>query len=330
MKALSFTTNSSSSTMVRQTVIFLSLLIILDFMIAGILDRGYRHIHTGPGRYNHIKSNRYDCLIMGSSTSTAYYSDIISRETGFSTLNVGIDGSALIYSRCLLDLVIHHHVKPKIVILNIDLFELSPQAWSGNYYSMIEKLAPLYGETPFITKALEKDLYTEKMKYWMQTYKFNDLMLSIPVKLMKDQEDYRRKKAPADILKLPLDEQTMKDRFPLETDIDDRKKILYESFVKVCLENAIKIIFIESPIYYPDHKLTARDQKYEAAIHIIALQYKIPFIILNQETDTRYTDPFLFKDVLHLNHMGARLFSRSVSQEINNLKKGYLSSRATE
>jgi len=254
---------------------------------------------------------------MGSSTSTCYYSDYISKEIGISVLNVGLDGSALIYSRCLLDLVVTKNVKPKILLLNIDLFEIQNDAWFGNYYSMIEKLAPLYGESKTIDNALQKDKPFEFLKYKIATYKYNDMVLSLIEKNFKDRNTiYRRDRSPETVLALPLDEETINSKFNNEIKIDEKKILLYEELILECKKQDINLFFIESPLYYPEGKMIDRDEKLEMIFENIAKKNNIPFIKITQNTYPVFKSNSLFKDVLHLNDKGSIIFSGILCDEL--------------
>jgi hypothetical protein len=287
-----------------------------------VLDSQYQKIFSGPGRYNFIKANRYDCLVMGSSTSTCYYEEILSEELGKKVLNVGLDGSALIYSRCLLDLIIHYHVKPGIIIYNIDLFEMRKSAWNGNFYSMIEQFRPFYSQSEYIDHALNKGRSFEFLKYVLHTYRYNDLPLSIIQKRLKGSTAYSRDRSPTGVLSLPIDEETVHDKFSHELDLDERKIMLYRDFIEVCKREDIKLVFVESPIYYPDRRLTQRDIELERSIRKLARESFVPFIPITQDTHPVFKDHKLFKDVLHLNDRGSIVFSKIVSTEMR--KKGII------
>lgn len=230
-------------------------------------------------------------------------------------LNIGLDGSALIYSRSLLEVFINKD-NLKLVILNIDLFEFQKQAWSGNFYSMIERLAPLYGRYKFVDSALEKDSFWEKLKYAISSYRYNDLVLSILYKNLSDRREYRRELSPATIIKLPIDAVTMKEKFSDDIDIDPRKKVLLENMVDVCREKNIEIVMVVSPLYYPDKKVTDRDAYLENYIQSIAKDKDVPFIKITQDTFSEFRNHRLFKDVWHLNHRGSEFFSARLADQL--------------
>jgi hypothetical protein len=302
--------------MVIRVILFCLVFFILDRAIGLLLNLQYSQISTGPGRYNYIKTHRNDCLIMGSSTSICYDENILTKDLGMSVLNVGLDGSALIYSCSLLDLLIKNKTAPKLIILNIDLFEFRKSAWFGNYYSMMEQFRPLYGQSEYIDNTLYKGKKLEPVKYVLSTYRYNDLPLSLIQKRIEKETRYARTKSSEGILKLPIDDKTLKEKFSNEHDIDLRKIDLLKEFISICKKNRIRVILIESPIYYPDTTMTNRDMLVEDLIKKTAKKMDVPFIPLTQDTCPVFRDNRLFIDVLHLNHKGSTIFSNIVSEKV--------------
>ncbi len=299
----------------RAVVLFVVVFLLLDHGISAVLGRLYQNVYSGPGRYNFFIQSNPECIILGSSRSTCYYSDILSRKLGMDVLNVGLDGSALIYSRSLLEVFINKD-NLKLVILNIDLFEFTKQAWSGNFYSMIEKLAPLYGRYEFVDSALEKGSFWEKLKYTVSSYRYNDLVLTILYKNLSGRREYKREMSPATNIKLPIDPVTMKEKFSDEIDIDSRKKVLLENLIDACREKNVEIVLVVSPLYYPDKKVTDRDAHLENYVQSIAENEDVPFIKITQDTFPEFRDHRLFKDVWHLNHRGSELFSARLADQL--------------
>lgn len=278
----------------------------------------YKRIYIGPGRYNYFIENKVECIVLGSSRSTCYYSTILSDKLGLSVLNVGLDGSALIYSRSILE-IFKKNNKTKLVILNIDLFEFQKTAWSGNFFSMIEKFAPLYGRYDYIDTAIEKDSTIEKMKFLISSYKYNDLVLSILYKTLSSHGIYQRTLSPEAVMDLPIDQITMKEKFSTEIDIDNRKKTLLIDLINTCRESNIQVVMVESPLYYPDTVMTSRDRYIGNYIQSISKDTNVPFIRITQETYPEFKNHQLYKDVWHLNHKGSQLFSKLLGEHLSKI-----------
>ena len=306
----SFTTNSKKKvTTSKYIILFFICFFIIDQSLAAILKNIYQKINTGPGRYNYIIKQNVDCFIMGSSTATCFYSNIISNKLGISAMNIGLDGSALIYSRCLLDLILSNNIKPRIILLSIDLFEIQKFAWSGNFYQNVEKLAPLYGESDYIDKSLYKDKPFEFLKYKIASYKYNDLFFSLLFQLTRNEKEYKHEPSPKKILQLPINKKILENHFSDEMAVDERKIELYNHIIEICKKNDIIIVFVKPPKYYPELRMTERDKKLEQIFDHIAKNNNIHFLKITQEDYPEFRSNILFKDVLHLNDRGSKLFS---------------------
>ncbi len=317
MKMPLFTISSKAlKKYIKYLTIFCLGFILIDQSTAWMLGINYKKIYSGPGRYNYIRENRYDCLVMGSSTSTCYYSDILSKELGVSVLNVGLDGCSLIYSRCLLEYVLIHKVKPEIILLNIDLFEFLTTAWSGNFYSRIEQLRPLYGQSSYIDSALLMGEPWAVLKYLVSSYKFNDLPLSILIKRIKSEKRYERERSPQGVLKIPIDAKTLNEKFGNKGKVDSRKMDLLREFIMVCKSNHIKLICVESPKYYPGMRISREEYDVVAQVELLSEDQEIPYLRITQEYYNEFQTNKVFKDVLHLNNKGSIIFSNILCHEL--------------
>lgn len=328
VQALSSTISSkllSWGTVVR-AVVFCLLFLAMDRALGGFLDHQYRRIFTGPGRYNYFTTHRFEGLVMGSSTSTAYYDDELSHCLSRPVLNVGIDGAALAYSVSLLKLLLRDHVPPDFIVLNVDLFELLPGSWDGNFYSMIEQFRPLYGRVPEIDAALARGRPFEALKYLLHTYRYNDLLLSLAQKRLEGRSEYSRGRSPSSVMTLPVDFQTVREKFGSEYAVDERKVELYGAFAKLSRDNGIVLLMVESPVFYPQGDMTARDRRLEGIMRDVAARENVPFIAITQDTHPVFRDHTLFKDVLHLNDRGSSIFTGIICDEL--ARRGFVDSGA--
>lgn len=292
-----------------RVIFFIGIFFLIDNVIYSILHAQYNKISSGPGRYNFIKGHRFDALIMGSSTSKAFLDEQIGGIINRSILNVSLDGSALLYSRCLIDLIIQNEVKPKMIILGIDYFEIQDNAWGGNYYANVEKFAPLYGDNSYIDRALTRDSIFGNIKYGIKSFRFNNLLFALALRYGRLDPGYSREKPSDKTLVLPINPKTMEKKFNNYYSPDARKIQLFEDIIEECDRQKINLFFIVPPVYYPDHHQTERDKQIERLFKEMTARHHVPFSPVNQENYPIFRDPSLFEDVLHLNTSGAEHFS---------------------
>lgn len=301
-------------------LVFLSIFISLDYALYSMLNRLYARIETGPGRLNWFKQNRYDILIMGSSTAKAYYDDMMSEALGLSVLNISLDGSSILYSRCLLEYILYHQVKPKFLILNVDLFEVLDTAWGGNSYANMDKFLPVYGSVDYIDRVLNRKNSTEFIKFYSKSYRFNNTAISILRKsITKRDTGYFRKKPEHKNLELPVDPKIITQKFSMKANIDYKKLGIYKEIIETCQQNGIKILFCETPAYYPSGKMTFRDKESETIIEKLCNEYLVPFLVFSQDNYPVFSSNTMFQDVLHLNYDGGKVFSNLLAEELKSL-----------
>ncbi len=301
--------NSNFWYTVKYIFLFIGLFLFVDNVTSLTLSSMYKKISTGPGKFNYIGENKFNILFMGSSTAKAFLSDQIENKIDRRILNVSLDGSSILFSRCLLDWVTKNHVAPNMIILGIDFFELHDNAWKGDYYANIDKLSPLYGKNQLIDQSITKDSMLGKIKYSVKSFKFNNIVPSIAIKYFSDDVVYRREKPSGKILSIPVDAKTVETKFNDYFSPDLRKISLYEDIIAICKKNSIRLVFIAPPLYYPDLQQNQRDKKTENLFRKISEKHNIPFYPITIENYPIFKSNMLFEDVLHLNTEGAKLFS---------------------
>lgn len=95
----------------------------------------------------------------------------------------------------------------------------------------------------------------------------------------------------------------------------------FEKFIKMVQRDGGKILFIETPEYLPGIRCESRVPN-ERLLRSIARANDIAYINYNEErrTDLNFSHRY-FGDWTHLNHIGAKRFSRILSSDINALRK---------
>jgi hypothetical protein len=97
-------------------------------------------------------------------------------------------------------------------------------------------------------------------------------------------------------------------------DVDPKDVRLFDSFLKYCKENDVKVILVFTPQYF---QAIEWEKKYNHAIdifHSFSEKYDIPF--LDYSNDSMCYDTAYFIDTSHLNKTGAELFSLKLANDI--------------
>ena len=289
---------------------FLVLVYIADFTIGYMLkhyyfkqDSGFQYRTTYA-----IEETKAEVLIFGSSRAkNHYHPNIIEERLKMTYYNVGRDGNHIFYNYALLKLILKRY-SPKIVFLDLVKGEFKETSES---YEKISALLPYYDSYPEIRSIIELRGKYERIKLLSKIYPYNSSIFSIAI----GNTDFNKKRY--------IDMQGFvpwrkKIQCPPKTDtiyaeykIDSVKVNLFESFIKDCNSQGVKLYIVVSP-YYLISDIT--DSSIEKGI-AIAEKYGVEFLNYSQDTNFKLHCEF-FADITHLNEDGAKLFTTKLVEEL--------------
>lgn len=291
-------------------VAFLVLVYIADFTIGYMLkhyyfkqDSGFQYRTTYA-----IEETKAEVLIFGSSRAkNHYHPNIIEERLKMTYYNVGRDGNHIFYNYALLKLILKRY-SPKIVVLDLVKGEFKETSES---YEKISALLPYYDSYPEIRSIIELRGKYERIKLLSKIYPYNSSIFSIAI----GNTDFNKKRY--------IDMQGFvpwrkKIQCPPKTDtinaeykIDSVKVNLFESFIKDCNSQGVKLFIVVSP-YYLISDIT--DSSIEKGI-AIAEKYGVELLNYSQDTNFKLHCEF-FADITHLNEDGAKLFTTKLVEEL--------------
>ena len=297
---------------VGKLALFLSILFLLDFSIGGLLRRLYFEQDSGylyRTTYS-FDSTRAEFLIFGSSTANHHYDTrIFENRMHTSVYNTGRDGNTIFYNYAIFQSIQKRYV-PKIAILDFNVGEFR---YMEDSYDRISSLLPYYENHPEIRSIVQLKSRYEKFKLLSKIYPFNSLLFSIGVgntnynktrDIINDKEGY-----------IPLNYVWNK---PVSTDtsvadyeLDHNKINIFKSFVMECIAHEIQLFIIISPRFLQYSK----DPSIEI-VRKIAGDFNQPFFDFSKDT-LFWQHPEYFADKVHLNDVGAHIFSNKVIDKIS-------------
>lgn len=300
-----------------KTLVFLAILILLDFSIGSILKYFYNKQTSGllyRATYS-IDSTKADILIFGASRANHHYvPDIFENRLHLSCYNTGRDGETIFYNYAILKCALKRY-SPKIAILDFsrDEFVKTP-----DNYDRLSALLPYYEDHPEIRSIVQLKSPYEKYKLLSKIYPYNSLIFSIGIgttklntsrEYIKDENGY----VPLpEIWKRPLQEDTTL----RENELDSNTIKAFESFISECTQSNIKAYIVISPVFI---KYTKADKSVQIA-QKIAKQYKIPLYDFTYDSQFLNSEG-LYADANHLNEKGAVLFTNKVIDKILQTEK---------
>ena len=226
--------------------------------------------------------------------------------------NLGINGTTVLNSELVLDILIRNNVRPKTVILSADLSDYGEDKRSD----MLDQLKKVYPyDTPLIKKYVQKLGYVEEAKYFFGLYRYNRKIANIGFNFLKRNtiNNGNGYVGLPDMKDLP-EHDYHPENFIYVKESTNAQALKH--IQQICEENNIKLIVVFSPSYQnayyneAQQKLMIDDLKQED-ITVIDLS--------NINTHPELNSKQYWRDALHFNASGAEAFSKILNTEIKNL-----------
>jgi len=311
---------SQVSKFLRNLLLFVILVVIVDNLLGYCLQTIYFSQKKGQFAQTtySVDSTHQDVLIFGSSRAVRHYSpSIISQSLHLSCYNVGRDGQMIPYYSALQETIFKRY-KPKLVILDINPWELSP---GEEKYEKLSILFPYCREHPEMIKYMSNSSPWEKYKLLSRTYPYNSSLFILGYntlfadKVQEDDNGYVP--LPGKMTQAALTDfnDRMKNSSESADDeskvIDERSLGYYEQFLRNTEREGIKTYVVISPTILKQ----SQNYKIRKFIAVAAKFRNVTF--LNFSTDPKYNYQFSkFSDVFHLNKEGSEEFTNDLIRKI--------------
>lgn len=310
--------NKEFISFLRMSLKLLLIFALVEFTLGNLAQKIF--FSQSNGKYaritSSVKTAEADLFVFGSSHASRHYvPTVLEEELKLSTHNAGALGQKLLFSSLLLEIVLHR-TKPEMVILNVDSDWL---LHSQDPYDRLTELSPYYWDHPDMLKPWLK-LYseTEPLKLHLKSYQYNSTFVHAVKYYFLPQPDIKgyvplhgHLPPPENISDYIMEEE---EKVVKKDSIDKNFVFALNRFIDLTKENNVKLIFVRSPslMLNPSY---ANSKSYKL-IKEIAEEVGVP--LLDFYDDKRFVGKYtLFKDRMHLNDEGARLFSKFVSDSIN-------------
>ncbi len=279
---------------------------VFDLLIGKSLNYNYFKAVEGENfQITHaMEKTKADVLIIGSSRANHHYiPKMIQDSLNLSCYNAGMDGCVLLYQNAILKSVLKRYV-PKVIILDF-IGGLEDEELS---YDMLSMLTPYYDTHEEIREVVEQKSPFEKIKLLSNIYPHNSEVYNI---LRNTNHSNKRVtdngyKPEEGVWQKEMD--TIKTVIPYEFD----KTILAanKEFLHLAKNSGAKVIVIYSPIY-----LSFKQKQEIDFMKKLCKEQKIPFWDFSNDSLFLNNKKY-FKDVKHLNHIGASLYTNIIIEKL--------------
>lgn len=289
--------------------------ILLFFAIVAIVDCGvgfvgtYLQSHSKRGdtrKINDLVMNEcHDILILGSSRACHHYdAPFMSDTLGLDVYNAGFDGNGVVLSYGLLAMMLERY-QPKLVIYDVEpAFDINVYSADNNHKRYIGPLKPYYKDS-YIEQVI-KDVSTEE---WYKTHsgmmRYNTTIITKALDCISGGQDNNKGYIP--LQGVYTKEPKNGDSKPI---IDDFKLEYVEKLLSIAREHEVPIIVVASPKY----GMVSSDNI--QPVKNICANNNVPFIDYYDDAEFMMHKEW-FKEPMHLNIEGARMFSEKMIANIN-------------
>ncbi len=259
-----------------------------------------------------------------SRTEVHYDTQIIEKNTGISSYNLGIAGTSLAIEQIRWKSYLAHNKSPKIVVQNIDLYALSnkPIAYKNQYL-------PYYSDSVFFEELKKIDTTVLYEKYIpMSKYRGSIALLSEEFgiarntnKITQKTKGYLKHSAKWNFNLANMKKSIQKNNNRFKTSEIEFQLQVLQNIIKDCRAINATLILVWAPQYY---ELSAIQEptlhKIKNQIRQIALENKnVLFWDFTKDYITK--DKKYFYNSFHMNDVGVAIFCRQFSDSLNVFQK---------
>ena len=251
------------------------------------------------------------CGVLGNSRAKNNYDpDILGKKLKKSVLNLGCEGMVLMYDRAVMDLLLQKYT-PELFIVNIEA--LSIVGTRIFHLSRIKALTPFIDKSPVLRKMIYDFSPFERLKYLVQSYRYNGKAFPILYNnIVKDKSGMGFKPRQGTLKKGAPQAEYVKD----PTGIHEYMVGILCAIIRQAKESGVKIVFVNTPFWRSDFKINPAFIQRRDYLERLFREENVPYLTINLENTPQFHDPTLFKDYVHLNEQGARIFSDMLAQWI--------------
>lgn len=304
----------------KKFAIFVIVVFAADWVIGFGLEKLYFSLTEGQFAQTTTALDKAapDILVFGSSRAQHHYSsEILSSQLGLSIYNAGRDGQFLPYYCAVQDVILQRKT-PKIIILDVNIWELGP---NEQKYMKLAQLLPYVSEHPVLRKYTAEISEFENLKLISKTYPYNStLLISVYDHLFQNNEPVDDRgysaltgRVSEKMFKKYSAEKAVYDekRATQDIKIDQHAITYYKQFLQKAKDLNIKTYVIISPTI-----LKEPNTEEKSLLASIAKKYN-NVTFLDYAVDSTYNSHFsLFADEFHLNEVGAEKFSKALVELI--------------
>jgi hypothetical protein len=306
---------------ILNAILFVLLIFSFAYLLDGVINKGLRKM--GDYRFmswNQMIHNKVnaDIIINGNSRGLSHFNPkFLDSILNCNSYNLGIGGYPFRMQVLKYNLYLKYNINPKIIIQNVDFVTLNKSDFFGHER---EQVFPFVFE-PYLQKELIGmgfkwyELYLPYIRYFgYQSVIKNGLFQYFHFKNYNEQassKGFYPEKGNWNSSEL---EKVQKIEFKKER----TATYLFEQYLASCSKEKIKVVLVNSPIYYKaSDKLINRNEMND---YYSSVAKKYGHVYLDYTVDPLCYDTTNFAVAVHLNQLGSTKFSIKLANDLNSMK----------
>lgn len=301
----------------KNIILFLIPIIVVavvgDIVFSRILQNDKVHAEGEYDVWNDIFNGNInaECLIYGSSRAYEHIDPlIIEKKTGLSSYNLGLDGQNFYLHRLRHQEYLKHNKKPRYIIYSLEVSTLTEKDGGFNkkqYFPFmfwnrdLEKyLSPLEGFS-------KQEFYLPLVRYMGDAELLGEIATDVlKPSIQKNPCRTKGYRGMEQEWNKDFEEAQKKYKiYPMK--VDSGYVRMFDEFLKGCIDNQIKFVFVYTPQYIDGQKFVSNKDSILGIYRDFGKKYDIPFIDYSHDTIS-YNKKYFYNSS-HLNKEGSQLFS---------------------
>lgn len=292
--------------------------ILVFFAIVAVVDLGvgyagdYLRNHANGGETRKLNdlvlNDCHDVVILGSSRAYSHYdAPLLSDTLGLDVYNAGYEGNGVVLAYGLLSMMLDRY-QPKLVLFDLEpTFDIYFYDKDNNHKRYIASLKPYY----LIKEVGEviKDVSTEEWyKVHSAMIRYNTMILSMGMDYSRPYDNSKRGYGPLQ----GSYQGDSRSKARKQDDIDSFKLCYVKKLLDLAQEHHVPIIVVASP------KFGQKSSDALQPVKEICESMGIPFLDYYADNEFMAHKEW-FKEPMHLNNIGAKVFSIHLLEIINKM-----------
>ena len=303
----------------KNVIIVLVAVVILDHVFTYVfMNYIFKYTISGEsgGTINYVinKKKNVDFLILGASRAKHGIDPQDLTALGTDGYNLGINGTSVLNSLLVLDILVQHGVRPKTVMVQADLGDLVSDT-SANTTDQISRVYPY--NTALIQEYVDRMGYLERIKYFFGLYRLNRKVINISFNYVKRNSipDNNGYVGLPSIKDYAFDAPNLSSTYVYSSTTTSAEAI--KRMQDICNKNNIKFLVLFPPSYKNARFNKTAQENADDDLRKSHVEHILNLSDINSMPDLVGSENW--RDEVHLNATGSEKFSKELNDYLKRL-----------